>query len=210
MGAVASGFQGLLFAGMNTAILAYIGDRLHSNYNVNIQLLPRLLVFHFALSFVLGLVFMESIGVRLDPVHGPIVGPIGTFVAAWMAMYILAIVVLLTSEYVLMVPLCFAVAYTFGFAKAVNYNPATVQMFIAICALLFGLVILLTPSDFMDEAADELGSFFDIGKSSLPATYLAGKGGLFAHPVAPISFVGFGAYLLMWSQIPRSMVREGA
>lgn len=203
MGAVASGFQGFLFAGMNTAILAYIGDRLHTNYNVNIQLLPRLLVFHFCLCFVLGLIFMESVGVRLDPIHGPIVGPIGTFVASWLSMYVLSIVVLLSSEYVLMVPLCFAVAYTFGHVKAVNYNPAIVQMMIACFIILLGLVVLITPSKTMDEAAVEFSSFFDTEYSSLPASYLTGKGGLFFHPLIPILFTGGGSYLLMWSQVPR-------
>lgn len=201
MGAVASGFQGILFASMNTAILAYIGEELHSQYDINIDLLPRLLIFHFFLSFVLGLVFMESLGVRLDPDHGPIVGPIGTFVASWIAMYVLAIVVLITSEYVLLVPLCFSVAYTFGLAKSINFSQARIESFIALFGIIAALVVVLVPSEIVDETAQEVLSFYDIGNSNLPRSYLAGKGGLFYEPIFPILFTSFGSYLLMWTQV---------
>ena len=104
MGAVASIFQGFLFATMNTAILAFIGDKLKNDFDVPTTLLPRILIFHFCMCFILGLVFVESLSVRYDSIHGPIVGPIGTFLATLLALYATEIVVLFSSEYAILTP----------------------------------------------------------------------------------------------------------
>ena len=100
-----------------------------------------------------------------------------------------------------LIPLCFSVAYTFGLAKSINFSQARIETFIALFAIIAALVAILVPSEVVDETAQELLSFYDIGNSSLPRSYLTGKGGLFQEPIFPILFTSLGSYLLMWTQI---------
>jgi len=205
MGAVASLFQGVLFAVMNTAILAFIGDKLKTDFDIPTLLLPRILIFHFCMCFILGLVFVESLPVRYDPVHGPIVGPMGTFLATLLAIYAAEIVVLFSSEYAILAPLVFAVAYTYGQVKAINYSPTKFGPVIVAIMIMFGLVSILVDSEYVDDFANQVATYFDIDVSEMiPETYLMGQGGLFFTPLFVPIFATVASYGLMWSQIPLS------
>lgn len=203
MGAVASLFQGLLFATMNTAILAFIGDKLENEFDIPIYLLPRILVFHFCMCFILGLVFVESLSVRYDSIHGPIIGPIGTFIATLLAIYATEIIVLFSSEYAILTPIVFAVAFTYGQAKAVNHNTTKFGPFIAAIMIMFALVTLLINSEYVDDFSNQIASYFDIDvNEDIPTTYLMGQGGLFYIPLFIPAFATISSYMLMWTQIP--------
>ena len=201
MGTISSVFQGTLFGVMNAAILVYVGDRLHNESGVPVPMLPRLVVFHFCMCFVLGLVFMESISARLDPDHGPIVGPMGTFLATILALYFTEIAVLLTHEHVLLTPFVFAVAYTYGQAKAINHNYTKFGPFVASVVFMFALVVLLVDSSYIDEFANQVGALFDTGESNTPKSYLMQPGSLFAVPFVVPVFVTVAAYGLMYTPL---------
>lgn len=202
MGSVASLFQGLLFATMNTAILAFVGDKLKNQFELPTFLLPRILVFHFCMCFILGLVFIESFSVRYDPFRGPIIGPIGTFIATLLAIYATEIVVLFSSEYAILTPLVFAVAYTYGQAKAVNYSPTKFGPMVAAITIMFSLITLLIDSEYVDDFANQIAGYFDIDVSEdIPQTYLMGEGGLFYIPLFVPAFATIASYGLMWTQI---------
>lgn len=204
MGTVASVLQGVLFGGLNTAIVAYIGDELKDRLGITLGLLPRLSVFVFCMSFVLGLVVIESTTLRLDPDHGPIIGPIGTFLAAWVTIIVASSLTLLTNEYALLTPIAFSVAYAYGHAKAINHSDTTVGPFLASIAILFGLVALLVESDYVDEFANTMGSYFDMDRSNVPVSYMVQKGGVFAlQGFAPL-FVTVASFGLMRTQLMRA------
>lgn len=216
MGAVSSLMQAGLFAGTNIAILAYIGDRAREDLGLRVQVLPRLLVFHFCLCFVLGLVFVESVTVRLDPDYGAVVGPMGTFLAAWLALYAAMALVIATAEYVLLVPMVFAVAHVYGLAKAINHAPSRAGTLFSTAAIMAGLVVLLVRSEYIDEFALQVGDLMGVEdiddddddngnkapRRTLPRTYLAGEGGVFAQPPFVVGFATLASFGLMWTQVP--------
>lgn len=202
MGSVGSLLQGVLFASMNTAITAYVAEQLHDDLGIGLGLLPRLLVFVFCLCLVLGSVLAESTTIRLDEQHGPIIGPIGTFLSAWLSIQVGAIIALMTGEYAILAPLAFAVAYAYGHAKAINHTATTFGPFLAAIALLFGLVMLLVDAEAVDEFADQIGDYFDLADSDRPLSYLMGTGGLFAIPGFVPVFVTMASFGLMRIQTP--------
>ena len=133
MGNISSLFQGVLFAVFSTAVFAYMGQKLGDDFNVPIFLAPRLVVFHFCMSFILGMSFLESISVRLDQNHGPVIGPMGTFLATLLALFFTEVVVLLTYEIAILTPIAFAVAYTYGRTKAANFISTKYGPFFCSC-----------------------------------------------------------------------------
>lgn len=194
--------QGLLFGGMNAAILVYTGFEMQDMLGTSTLFLSRLVVFQFCCMFVLGMVFAESMTVRVDPVYGPIIGPMGTFVATWLGSLFLLLAVLLTNEIGLMAPLVFAVAYAYGHAKATNHSVTWLGPVFASLLLLFGSVVLFTDSDYIDDFADQVGDYFDAEKGQLPRTYLMEKGGAFnSVPGFVPVFLGAGAFGLMRTQV---------
>ena len=200
--------QGVLFAALNTLILGYIGEELKDNHNLKIDILPRVLIFHFCMCFILGLVFMESINVRMDAIKGPVIGPLGGYVATLFALYFVEMVVFFTDEFTLLTPVVFAVAFIYGQAKAANHVYTIYQPIIVSIVILSALVVLLIQSDYVDEFANEVSAVFNIeprsGKDMRDKTYLMGKGGLFTFPFFIPIFVTLASYGLMWSQIESS------
>lgn len=202
MGTIASVFQGTLFGVMNAAILAYLGYKLDEEFGIPVGILPRIVIFHFCMCFVLGLVFVESISLRIDPVHGAVVGPMGTFLATLIGLYVTSIAVLLTHEFVILAPTVFAVAFAYGQAKAINFHYTKFGPFIAAIVFMFGLIVLLIDSDYVDDFAKQIGTYFDLGESIVPKSYLMEPGGVFSIPLFAPVFITITAYGLMWSQIP--------
>ena len=210
MSSVASLFQAVLFAGLNISVLAYAGDVLSVEYNIISHDLPRILVYHGCMCMVLGFVFLESISVRYDQAHGPIVGPMGTFLASWAALYACAITAFFSAELVLMVPVAFAVAFSYGRAKFVNHSRTEVQMVIASLILTFGLVVLLVDSQYVDDFTDEFAQFVHLesrealyGFTRRPS-YLTEMQGVFASPLPAVIYTSVACLGLMWAQLPPS------
>lgn len=204
MSGVAAILQGTLFAGMNVALTAYVGEELHLLLGVGKGILPRLLVFVFCFSFVLGTVLVESTTIRFEPIVGPIIGPIGTFLATWLAIQTGAIIAIVTGEYTLLAPLAFAVAYAYGHAKAINHNPAPFGTFLSAIVLLFGLIVLYLDTPYVDDFADQIGDTFELQSSDMPLSYLKGSGGLYGIPGFVPLFVTMTSFGLMRAQTPTS------
>lgn len=202
MGVVSSIIQGFIFAAMNTAMLAYVGEKMQEEFTISLDLLPRLMVFHFCLCFVLGTIFAESVAAYIHPTHGPIVGPMGTFLATWIGLYVAQVASLMTQEYVILTPMVFAVAYAYGQAKHVNMVPSRYGPYLSSVVFMLALVVLLVKSEYIDEFVSEEMEYFGTWNSQVPQTYLAQEGGLFGSPFFAPVFVTLASYGLMWSQIP--------
>lgn len=200
MGIASSILQGFLFAGMNSAVLAYVAEVLESRLRMSFVLLPRLLIFVFCTSFVLGSALVDSTTMRYDETYGALIGPIGTFIAVWLATHVIAVVALVTNEYAIMTTVVFAVAYAYGHAKASTFNGSKIACFINTIVLLLATVFLMVDAPYLDEVADQLGVIFGTAKSSLPPNYLAGKGGIFAVPVFAPLVISLGSFGLMRAQ----------
>ncbi len=208
MGTVSSIFQAALFAIFSSAILAYSSTKLANDFHLSGKLVPRLVVYQFCVSFVLGLVFLESTSVDLHPDYGPIIGPMGTFLAALACLFFTQVVVMFTWEFALLAPVAFAAAYTYGRAKAANFQSTQYGPVFASAVILFGLVVLLVDNEYIDEFADTITDFFDLESSEMPDTYLMEQGGLFHIPLFAPIFIALACYGLMWAQVPqvRSLV----
>lgn len=194
--------QGVLFGGMNAALLVYMGFEMQDMLNTSTAVLSRLVVFYFCCMFVLGMVFAESMTVRVDPQYGPIIGPMGTFVATWLGSLFLSLTVLMTDEVACVAPIVFATAFAYGHAKATNHSVTWLGPVFASLVLLFGSVVLFADSEYVDDFAAQVGEYFDAPREPMPRSYLMERGGAFdTIPGFVPVFLGAGAFGLMRSQV---------
>jgi hypothetical protein len=200
--------QGLFFAALNVVLLERAADALRGPLGLPTELLPRVLVFHGCACLALGSVLLESFAARLTADGRAVVGPAGTFLAAWAGLFALALAALLSGEQALLVPACFAVGYTVGLAKARAFQPAPVGTAAAALALLMGLVVLLVEAEAVAQAAASAGRALGLpgegeeGGPGAPPGYLMGPGGALHDRWFAIGFTTLGSYALMWSLAP--------
>lgn len=201
MGAVSSSFQSLLFGVVNVVTLSYIASNLKKSYGISLKLLPRIILFHFCMNLIMGLVFIQSISVRLDPIKGAIIGPLGTFLATLIFLYISSVLALFTSEYIILVASAYAVAFAYGRAKYMNKDPARIQTWFVMVFFLIGLLAIMVPDEIVDEIADGFGSYLKLDQASeVPPNYLTSDGGVFMFPWFSGLVVAGGSYALIKSQ----------
>jgi hypothetical protein len=194
--------QGILFAGVNTALLLHATDALGEPLRLQADLYPRVLAFHALACLVLGSVMFESFAAHVDAAGRPVVGPVGTFLATWAGLYALALAALLSGERALLVPGCFAVAYAAGLARAANHLPAPVGAAAAAVALAVGLVLLLVDEPRIQEAAGAFGEALGLedAKEARPRRgYLLRDGGALESPWFSVGFTTLGSYALLWA-----------
>ena len=190
MGSASSLFQGVFFAIMNTAILAYSTQETVGKHIDEVHVIPRMLVFHFCLTFLLGIVMLESLTTRLitnnalRPTFS--VGPTGIFLATLGVLYVTEVAVMITEETALLIFPIFMVIYAYSTAigrqtyeeKSMFAPPfAALLMFI-------GTFFLYTKAHFADPVADHFASYYELSKSERKRSYLTEKGSLFDIPMA--------------------------
>lgn len=201
MGSVVSIIQGIIFTIVNVLILGYLTDNFYEKLNLNIFLVPRVLLFHCCMCFILGLVFIESIVVRLDTNNNIIVGPIGTFLASWISLYFIELIVLQTNEIPILIPLCYSCVYTYGNAKAINHTSSPIGSYFITLIIFLATIIVLIPSPYIDDVAIKiLKSNVKDSKLDISLSYLMGKGGLFNIPMFVPIFVTMSSFLLLHFQ----------
>ena len=195
MGSFFSVLQGVLFAAVNTAALAFLLQTLITPH-VGTELAPRVLVLFAGMTFLLGTTMMTALAAHRDPATGALVsGGLGMFLAALVALYVVALVAIVAKELVLMVmPALFAL---YVVAAVLARTPS--RFAAPLVALLVLVVTLVAFSDlaFADPAAGAFSRFFDLGESSRAPGYLEAPGSFFAEPLAAPVAVTTAAFLMV-------------
>ena len=207
MGSFFSLLQGVLFAAMNTAILAFVMQEVVSEH-VGVALAPRMLVLFAGVMFLLGMVFMECLSVRRAPGTAPGLiesgtglraGPLGSFVAAVAAMYTTAMAVMITGEMVLMyIPVVFAL-YVFASAQATSPSRSRFAAPFSALAVLVVALVAFEQTNYSDQMADSFSRYFDLEKSAKTDGYLEETGGAFSVPFVTPMVLASTAFALVYS-----------
>ena len=177
MHSFSGGLYGFLFAVINVALLSYFLQILGGNGSIfSFELVPRVLFFHFLITFLLGTTFSACFfSVTSDC-------SIGIFVAATVILYAVALVMLVTGEAALFVVSAFAVLYVYS--RVFGRDPSWLPMMLAALVYLVSTTFLLSDLDFVDPFLLSLPGIQGTWKKSEPPSgYLAGDGGLFSLPM---------------------------
>lgn len=188
--------QGFLFATMNAAALAYISQEFLGAHRP-IPLAARLLVYHFLLTFLLGMTVSEATAVRADEVRQGLVvnlrvsaGPLGALIFALLSLYATFLLVVVTNEVGLVLVPVFFVIHVFAVANARAGTAGAAAAIIAMAATFLALSAVMSKSPVVDPIADSLSSPFDLPPSSAPPNYLGRPGSIFSIPALTELLVG--------------------
>ena len=203
MATLSSLLQGGLFAVINLSLLAYIvNNTIYNDIGIETTVAPRVLLFHFLMSFVLGMALRRAmVDVPDNGGAREVANKMPLFLTAMVFLYMTNITILITEEPALFVFPLFFTLYVYASIMCVMgslVSPLSVAAFMA--TVYFMATSVMVTSDMVSDAGlvDDIAMFvsniYDIHPSTPKESYLTTKGSVFRNPLFPvgISLFSFG------------------
>jgi hypothetical protein len=189
MASFSSVIQGVLFATINMSLMAYvIKDTIHEKMGIPLDLAPRILLMHFLLTFILGMVLSRATVDMADSTNNlPLV------VSALVVVYVTNITIMVTDEPALFVFPALFVLYVYTSVSYFIGRQVRALFAALLVAVTYFVVTNTMVSDhaLIDEIASFVSSIYDIDESQKGTSYLTSKGSIFSNRFFPLGVALF-------------------
>lgn len=183
--------QAFLFAICGTAVVALTGQLIQEKTGLPTNLVPRIMLFHFLVSLILGCVFVAAM-------HED--SPFLSFITIFAFLCMSEFLAMATGELTVLIPNVFAAIYLFVLLQKQRKTYSSISPWWVGIASFLASFVVLTDDRTVDDLAMRVSRYFDLDPSEIqPRSYLFDKGGLFHEDTAVPLVAGFTAVVMSYA-----------